>query len=94
MLSWVAMARRRQVEHCPECGTEFRRGRLACPECGSDAETGWKSEEEIEYQSVQIPDTYEELVGETRPRRRVRSIVYFVAAILALLAMLLWVLTR
>lgn len=85
------MARRRQIEHCPECGTEFRRGRLACPECGSDARTGWKTEEEIQYQSVQIPDTYEELMGDTDPERSVRSIVFLVAALLALVAMLLWI---
>ncbi len=88
------MARRREVEHCQECGTEFRRGRLACPECGSDAQTGWKSEEEIQYQSVHIPDTYEELVSETGQKRSVRAIVYLVAAILALVAMLLWVFSR
>ena len=94
VLSWVAMARRRQLERCPECDTEFPRGRLACPECGSDARTGWKSEEEIQYQSVQIPDTYEEMVGDAGPKRSIRSIVYLVAALLALVAMLLWVFSR
>jgi hypothetical protein len=94
VLSWTAMPRRRKVEHCPECGTEFRQGRKACPECGSDAQTGWKSEEEIQYQSVQIPDTYEQLVGEVPPKRNLRSIIYTLAAILALLGMLLWVFTR
>ena len=77
------MARRRrkqpQTEECPQCGTTFRRGRLACPECGSDARTGWSSAEQIDYASVEIPDagipdteipdTYEELV-EGAPRRR------------------------
>ena len=67
------MARRRrrrpQTEECPHCGTTFRHGRLACPECGSDARTGWNSAEQIDYASVEIPDTYEELV-EGAPRRR------------------------
>ncbi len=44
------------TEFCPACGTEFKAGRLACPECGSDANTGWKSQEEIDYQSIDIPD--------------------------------------
>lgn len=34
----------------------FRTGRLACPECGSDERTGWQDAEEIDYQSVEIPD--------------------------------------
>lgn len=51
------MARKpRKIDFCPECGAEFPLGRLACPECGSDAETGWKDEEEIQYQAVEIPD--------------------------------------
>ena len=41
---------------CPHCGVLVRVGRLACPSCGSDASTGWKSEEEIDYQSIEIPD--------------------------------------
>ncbi len=41
---------------CPHCGATFREGRLSCPECGSDAQTGWKSQEEIDYQSVELPE--------------------------------------
>ncbi|MEO0480427.1 MAG: hypothetical protein AAF196_13175 [Planctomycetota bacterium] len=41
---------------CPHCGVLVREGRLACPSCGSDASTGWKSSEEIDYASVEIPD--------------------------------------
>ena len=41
---------------CPHCGASFPEGRLACPECGSDAETGWKSSEEIDYLSVELPE--------------------------------------
>ncbi|MEC7726130.1 MAG: hypothetical protein VYD05_11485, partial [Planctomycetota bacterium] len=29
-----------------------------CRECGSDASTGWKSSDEIDYQSIEIPDGY------------------------------------
>lgn len=85
------MARRGETEECPECGTEFRKGRLACPECGSDRETGWKSEADIQYESVEIPDTYEELVG-GGDGRDWRRVVFVVAAVLALMGMLVFVL--
>ena len=45
---------------CQHCGALFRKGRLACTECGSDARTGWAAQEEIDYQSVEIPDFYED----------------------------------
>ena len=48
------------TDECPNCGAEFRRGRLACPECGSDARTGWKSPDEFDYQSIEIPDAFDE----------------------------------
>ncbi|MCE9638285.1 MAG: hydrogenase maturation nickel metallochaperone HypA [Planctomycetes bacterium] len=43
---------------CPHCGESFPAGRKACPECGSDAQTGWQSGDEIDYQSLDIPDAY------------------------------------
>jgi len=58
------MRRRKKLppptEDCPHCGEPVRVGAPACPHCGSDAETGWASSEEIEYQSVEIPDYYTE----------------------------------
>jgi ribosomal protein L32 len=77
-------------EECPNCGATFRRGRLACPECGSDAATGWKSEADIDYESVEIPDFYEE----PAPPRRARRITFVVAACLALVAMAVFALWR
>lgn len=83
------MARRRQRprrEECPHCGETFRAGRAACPHCGSDAETGWADAEEIEYQSVEIPDFYEE---PSAPWRRPwMSILIVLGTALALLAAL------
>jgi hypothetical protein len=85
------MARRRQrprQEECPHCGESFRAGRAACPHCGSDARTGWADAEEIEYQSVEIPDYYQDPAA---PRLRPRiwmSILIFLGTALALAAML------
>ena len=74
---------------CPECGAEFRAGRLACPECGSDAETGWKDEEEIQYQSIDLPE-------EGQPVRPGGAAGRYVtlALILAILGMLIFILLR
>lgn len=74
---------------CPECGAQFRAGRLACPECGSDAETGWKDEEEVQYQSVELPE--EGLPGE---KTGGGSRYVTLAVILAILGMLIYILMR
>lgn len=60
----MARPGRSSFEICPHCGTSFPAGRLACPECGSDENTGWKSADEISYESVEIPDTYDPAVWE------------------------------
>jgi len=85
------MAGRSNVAICPECGAEFRAGRLACPECGSDAETGWKDEEEVQYQSVELPE--KEGSGHGRPPGpRVRYLT--LAIMLAILGMLVVIVLR
>ncbi len=43
---------------CPNCGAEVKAGKKVCRECGSDDTTGWMSSEEIDYQSIDIPDGY------------------------------------
>ena len=48
----------RRTKTCPHCGEEIPQRALACPECGSDSATGWADEEEIAYQSVDIPDAW------------------------------------
>ncbi|MBK8975947.1 MAG: hypothetical protein IPM29_08470 [Planctomycetes bacterium] len=75
---------------CPQCGAEVPEGRLACPECGSDDRTGWQDADELDYASVEIPDFYEDPAS-ARGRGPSRLVV---AALLALLAMLIWVLSR
>jgi hypothetical protein len=44
---------------CPHCEAKVPRGAKACPECGSDDRTGWASDEELDYQGVEIPDAYD-----------------------------------
>lgn len=49
---------RREIFACPNCGADVPVGAAACKECGSDANTGWQSSEEIDYQSLDLPDGY------------------------------------
>jgi len=83
----------RALETCPHCGAAFRAGRPACPECGSDARTGWRDAEEIEYQSVEIPDTYEELLasgGRSRSSRWTLLIALLLVAAMVVPYLLGW----
>jgi predicted RNA-binding Zn-ribbon protein involved in translation (DUF1610 family) len=43
---------------CPNCGAAVRMGAAVCRECGSDANTGWQSDEEVDYQSLDLPEGY------------------------------------
>ena len=43
---------------CPHCGADVLVGAKVCRECGSDADTGWQSQEEIDYQSLDLPQGY------------------------------------
>jgi len=52
------MSGKREFFDCPNCGADVAVGAKVCRECGSDASTGWKSSEEIDYQSIDIPDGY------------------------------------
>ncbi|MHC4512630.1 MAG: hypothetical protein ACYTGW_05670 [Planctomycetota bacterium] len=81
----------RNLIGCPECGTEFPAGRLACPECGSDAETGWKDEEEVQYQSVDLPD--EEWSSQDKPKGLYGRYL-LLALILAILGILIFAVVR
>lgn len=56
---------------CPNCGAEVKAGKKVCRECGSDDTTGWMSPEEIDYQSIDIPDGYgpaDEAVSNSTPK--------------------------
>lgn len=49
---------RREIFECPHCGADVPIGSKVCRECGSDASTGWQDGEEIDYQSLDLPDGY------------------------------------
>jgi len=78
--------RTRPQKECDHCGERIPYRALACPHCGSDADTGWADPEEIEYQSVEIP---EEWPAEAWSPERETALPRWVrlAAILALAAM-------
>ena len=81
----------RDLASCPECGAEYPAGRLACPECGSDAETGWKDEEEIQYQSIDLPN--DDWSSQGKPGAFYGRYLT-IALILAILGMLIFVFMR
>ena len=53
-----ARGRRGGAFECPHCGAMVPVRAKACRACGSDAGTGWQDGDEIDYQSLDIPDGY------------------------------------
>lgn len=70
---------------CPQCGAFVRRGRASCPECGSDERTGWQEADEIDYQSLELPDE----PAAPAPRSTVHRIVLVLVVVALVLALLL-----
>ena len=60
--------RKKPVEYfdCPHCGAPVKSTARACRECGSDLKTGWQSEDEIDYQSIELPDALGDELDEAR----------------------------
>jgi hypothetical protein len=79
------MTRRREIFECPHCGADVPVGARACRECGSDAGTGWQESEEVDYQSVPLPD--DDLVGAAKPRGIPWIAIVAIVAAAALLAL-------
>jgi hypothetical protein len=78
---------RREIFACPHCGADVAVGAKACRECGSDAETGWQTGEEIDYQSIDIPEGW----GPQDEATAVRNRWWIpVVAIVLAVAMLFW----
>jgi hypothetical protein len=80
---------------CGYCGESFRRGRRSCPHCGSDAETGWKDEDEIQAESVELggmsDDAYADFLareglGEDKASRANLAVILVTIAMIGLLA--------
>lgn len=91
------MSRKRTFE-CPCCGADVVLGARACKECGSDARTGWQSGEEIDYQSIEIPDGYggdgdpdAAAPAARRRSRRTAAVALLCALALLLAALLRWI---
>lgn len=82
----------KETFECSNCGAAVVVGKRACRECGSDATTGWQSSEEIDYQSIDIPDGYgceDDLQQPSRSARLV-PIIALVMAIVLTLAWMRW----
>jgi len=83
-------------EICPSCGAEVPARARACPECGADEHTGWS--EKAQAQRLGLPDDefdYDEFVKEefgsgNRIRPRGISWFWWLAAVLLLAALLIW----
>lgn len=58
VLSGKRHKRQRETFVCPHCGADVGVTAAVCRECGSDADTGWQSTEEVEYQSLDLPQGY------------------------------------
>lgn len=77
---------------CPQCGAVVKVGAAACRECGSDARTGWQSSEEIDYQSIEVPDGWGPEQEPAVPARRSPWTV--VVVLVLVVAFALWVVLR
>ncbi len=83
-------------ETCPNCGADVPRHAACCPECGADEKTGWSEEAEVGH--LDLPDDsfdYDAYVkrefGTADPRPRGISWIWWVTAVLLVIAgLLLW----
>ncbi len=46
-----------ELEDCPHCGSPVMPRSICCKSCGSDFETGWQDSAEIEYSSIELPES-------------------------------------
>ncbi len=76
------------TEACPHCGGIVRRGADFCPHCGSDSATGWADAEEIDYQSVEIPDFLDDEEAPAGSRISWKAVLFGLGLILVLLALM------
>lgn len=87
-----------RMRRCPHCEARVPKGARACPECGSDDRTGWASDEDLDYEGVEIPDSYDperwEREAEERERKRPGPRLLAVVVGVTLLVVILAVIRR
>ncbi|MBL8898901.1 MAG: hypothetical protein JNM84_14775 [Planctomycetes bacterium] len=90
-------AARAASTECAHCGALVPPRARACRECGSDAETGWRDEEELFLESIELPEfdeaDYRAAMGEITGRgenssRRPRWVIWVAWILLAALVLL------
>jgi hypothetical protein len=92
----MARPKQKQGFPCPHCGALVPVGAVACRECGSDADTGWQSDEEVDYQSLDLPQgwsTDPDHPSRLQGRPRSSNLVVVVSLVLVVL-LAYWAITR
>ena len=83
---------------CPVCGERVPASAVACPECGACDKSGWSGEPDIGHLGLADEDfDYQKFVAdefEGGPKKSSMQWVWWLAALLAFLAMLWTVLPR
>ena len=80
--------RPRETFVCPHCGADVLVTAKVCRECGSDADTGWQSTEEVEYQSLDLPQGYrDDAAHESNALPTSRPSKWFVFVVLLMLVL-------
>jgi uncharacterized membrane protein YvbJ len=85
------VTRPRRTFLCPHCGAQVDIGSASCRECGSDAATGWQDSEEVDYQSLDLPEGYAADADDRASPIGARSRVWFWVALALLLVVLVYV---
>ncbi|MBL8736853.1 MAG: hypothetical protein JNL12_10530 [Planctomycetes bacterium] len=80
--------RPRETFVCPHCGADVAVSAKVCRECGSDADTGWQSTEEVEYQSLDLPQGYrDDAAHESNALPPSRRSKFFLLVVLVMLVL-------
>lgn len=84
-------------ELCPHCGADLLPRARACRECGSDERTGWKSQEDVDLHSVDLPsdEDYDDFLEREglapgKPGRTRRPKIWIVVTAIVLLGALVF----
>ncbi len=72
---------------CPNCGAEVPIKAKSCPDCGSDERTGWSVD--TMYDGLDLP-AVDESDTQTRPSIFQSKVLYFIVAVLTIVAFVLF----